>query len=124
MDLNGVKDLWRVAYSPKTKGEGKPRIENNRMQIGKFGVGKLATFALGERLTHIACTGEDVRLVSVGQSEIREQETGHPRFEIYKASLSTAKPLLESYLTDLPKPWERGWERGTSHSSKILNCGR
>jgi len=37
MDLNGLKDLWRVAYSPKDKGEGTPRIENDRLQIGKFG---------------------------------------------------------------------------------------
>ena len=115
MDLNGVKELWRIAWSPKAKGgEGKPRIENDRMQIGKFGVGKLATFALGKRLTHIACVGENVRFVSVGQSEIREQEGGgRPHFEISKASLDTAKTFLESYLTDLPKPWEKKWDKWT-----------
>ncbi len=114
MDLNGVKGLWKIAYSPKAKaGENQLRIENDRMQIGKFGVGKLATFALGKRLTHIACTGSDVRLVSVGQSEIRQQATGRPRFKIFKASLSTAKPMLESFLVELPKPWEQDWNTWT-----------
>jgi DNA-binding protein Fis len=115
MDLNGVKDLWRIAYSPKAKaGQNQPRIENDRMQIGKFGVGKLATFSLGRRLTHIACTGSDVRLVSVGQSEIREQEKGgRPRFKIFKVSLNVAKPLLDRFLEELPKPWERGWSTWT-----------
>ena len=115
MDLSGVKELWRIAWSPKAKeGEGKPRIDNDRMQIGKFGVGKLATFALGKRLTHIACDGENVRFVSVGQSEIREQEGGgRPRFEISKASIDTAKTFLQSCLADLPKPWDRKWDKWT-----------
>jgi hypothetical protein len=114
MDLSGVKDLWRIAFSPKTKAGGDQlRIDNNRMQIGKFGVGKLATFALGKRLTHIAFDGSDVRLVSVGESEIREQESGRPRFKIFKASLNAAKPMLESFLDELPKPWERAWPTWT-----------
>src|ERR1700674_3798342 len=33
MDLKGIKDLWRVAHSPKAKEDvNLQRIENNRMQ--------------------------------------------------------------------------------------------
>lgn len=114
MNLAGVKDLWKVAYSPKVKKEGEPRIDNNRMQVGKFGVGKLAVFALGQRLTHISCVGNTVRLVSVGQSEIKEQgQDRRPTFQIYSVPLNKAKGILEPYFSELPKPWERKWPTWT-----------
>jgi hypothetical protein len=84
------------------------------MQIGKFGVGKLAAFALGERLTHIACVNNTVRLVSVGQSEIKEQgQDRRPNFEKYSMPLKKAKPLLETYLSHLPQPWDQKWTTWT-----------
>lgn len=114
MDLSGLKDLWRVAHSPKNKGEGKPRIDNDRMQIGKFGVGKLAAFALGARLTHVACVNGNVRVVSVGQNEIKEKKSGvAPSFGVFKMSIKEAIPLIEPHFGNLPKPWQEGWETWT-----------
>ncbi len=113
MDLDGLKSLWKVAVSPKVR-DGQPRVEHGRMQIGKFGVGKLAAFALGARLTHVACVKNEVRIVSVGQSEIKEKSSGKPpTFDVYKTSLEKAKKLLEPSLVDLPKPWERQWPTWT-----------
>ena len=114
MDLNGLKDLWKVAYSPKDKGEATPRIENDRLQIGKFGVGKLAAFALGERLTHVTCVDGNVRVVSVGQIDLKQKKSGEPpKFEVYKMDLSKAIPILGQYFKDVPKPWEIGWDSWT-----------
>ncbi|MBI4392575.1 MAG: ATP-binding protein [Euryarchaeota archaeon] len=114
MDLKGLKNLWRVADSPKVKKGGQARIDNNRMQIGKFGVGKLAAFALGARLTHVACVGGNVRVVSVGQDEIKEKKGGKaPTFTVFRTTINEAKPLLEPYLKELPKPWEEGWPNWT-----------
>src|SRR5262245_13687897 len=48
MDFDGLRDLWMVAKSPKATASGE-RIDNNRLQIGKFGVGKLAAYSLGKR---------------------------------------------------------------------------
>lgn len=91
MDLTGLKKLWRVADSPKIKSEEEPRIDNNRMQIGKFGVGKLAAFALGARLTHIACVKGKVRIISVGQGEIKEKKSGKaPSFTVLRMPLKDA----------------------------------
>jgi len=113
MDVAGLKNLWKVAWSPKVKN-GEPRVENNRLQIGKFGVGKLAAFALGGRLTHVACVNEKVRVVSVGQSEIKEQKGGaRPTFAVYMMPLEKAKQLLAPLLANLPKPWERSWKTWT-----------
>jgi predicted N-acetyltransferase YhbS len=114
MDLQGLKGLWRVADSPKAKNSGQERIDNNRMQIGKFGVGKLAAFALGARLSHVVCVNGSVRVVSVGQNEIKEKKKGTaPTFAVFKMTVEKAKPILAPYLKELPKPWEENWPNWT-----------
>ena len=116
MDLEGIKGLWRVAHSPKVTNSNadSPRIANNRLQIGKFGVGKLAAFALGERLTHVTCVDGSVRVISVGQSEIRAKSGNRaPEFDVFKLPLNKAKNALLGLLNDLPRPWEKDWTRWT-----------
>jgi len=117
MDHEGIRTLWQVARSPKVAAEGETRVANGRMQIGKFGVGKLAAFALGERLTHVACIKGAVRVISVGQREIREikDKAGRkaPVFAVYRLPLGKAKSLLTPLLADLPRPWDRGWPSWT-----------
>lgn len=114
MDLEGLKKLWKVADSPKDHGTSEPRIENDRMQIGKFGVGKLAAFALGGRLTHVVCVKDEVRMVSVGQADIKLKKIGEaPTFKVFYMSLEKAIPLLDSHFAKLPKPWKNGWTTWT-----------
>jgi hypothetical protein len=114
MDFQGICDLWQVARSPKVASGGKPRIANGRMQIGKFGVGKLAAFALGERLTHVTCVKGAVRIISVGQRQIKDRASGKaPVFRVYRLSLDKAKKLLTPFFTNLPKPWDNGWATWT-----------
>jgi hypothetical protein len=49
MDYNGLKEHWIIGRSNKIS-----RISiSRRKQIGKFGIGKLATYVLANRLTHI-----------------------------------------------------------------------
>ncbi len=114
MDVHGLHGLWQVASSPKAVPDGQPRIANRRMQIGKFGVGKLAAFALGSSLTHVACVKGAVRMISVNQSQIRDKAHGRrPTFDVFNLPMSKARPLLENLLADLPKPWDRGWPTWT-----------
>lgn len=113
MDFKGMQALWQVARSPKIKDDGL-RIANKRMQIGKFGVGKLAAFALGERLTHVTCLNGMVRIISVGQHEIKDKTGGKaPAFRVYRLPLAKAKTLLAPILSDLPKPWDKDWATWT-----------
>jgi hypothetical protein len=51
MDTVGLKDHWLIGISRKRELSTPPR---NRQQIGKFGIGKLATYVLARRLTHIS----------------------------------------------------------------------
>jgi hypothetical protein len=51
MDATGLKQHWLIGISNKRKRSDLPR---GRQQIGKFGIGKLATYVLANRLTHIS----------------------------------------------------------------------
>jgi hypothetical protein len=114
MSFAGLRDLWRVADSPKKPNSKGSRIANNRLQIGKFGVGKLAAYALGKRLTHVATTGGVTRVISVGEDEIRTRSRGGaPKFKVYKVTAAKARPLLQKFFEGLPSPWERGWDSWT-----------
>ena len=115
MDFDGLKGLWQVARSPKAAAaiDGN-RIANGRMQIGKFGVGKLAAFALGERLTHVTCVKDTVRVISVGQHEIKDKAGRKaPTFKVLKLTTAKAKDALKGLFTGIPAPWEHGWKTWT-----------
>lgn len=51
MDTGGLKDHWLIGISNKRNLTEFPR---GRQQIGKFGIGKLATYVLAGRLTHFS----------------------------------------------------------------------
>ncbi|MHB1528627.1 MAG: ATP-binding protein [Acidiferrobacteraceae bacterium] len=60
MDVNGFRALWSVATSKKRQAA----TLNGRKQIGKFGVGKLATYILANQLTHI-CKATDSKIRAI-----------------------------------------------------------
>jgi Histidine kinase-, DNA gyrase B-, and HSP90-like ATPase len=51
MDAEGLKQHWLIGISNKRR---LPALPRGRQQIGQFGIGKLATYVLAERLTHIS----------------------------------------------------------------------
>ena len=68
MDVAGLETLWTITSDHKRK------IENpKRPQIGKFGIGKLATYILASEITFI-CKAADakIRTVSVNYHDIEE----------------------------------------------------
>jgi hypothetical protein len=70
MDEDGLKALWAVATSNKRKS-----AQSGRPQIGKFGIGKLATYILADCLTYV-CKASDgvVRAVTMDYRRIDEQK--------------------------------------------------
>ncbi len=50
MDANSLKQHWLIGISDKRHLASLPK---GRQQIGKFGIGKLATYVLSNRLTHL-----------------------------------------------------------------------
>ena len=102
MDLNGLRDLWRIAFSPK---EDCPE-RFHRPLIGKFGVGKLATYVLAERLTYL-CKSADgiIRRVTMNYGEVdtireslpRNSLLNHLELEVFELS----EVELDQALTDI-----------------------
>ena len=61
MDMEGLHLLWRIANSEKRKVEEKREYSEtggsaDRPPIGKFGIGKLATYVLARQVTYICRT--------------------------------------------------------------------
>ena len=60
MDAGGLKQHWLIGKS--LKRDLLTKLPLGRQQIGKFGIGKLATYVLANRLTHISKVGGEVLL--------------------------------------------------------------
>ena len=66
MDVDGLKHLWWIARSPKNVGERVVTLgDHSRAMIGKFGIGKLASYAVGSGLAHLCRRDNRFLLVAV-----------------------------------------------------------
>lgn len=75
MDVDGLRDLWHIGRSSKRDEDVAKR--RGRKQIGKFGIGKLATYAIARNITYIARTeGGDVLSATLDYNAFDENPTG------------------------------------------------
>lgn len=83
MDVEGLRQLWQIAMSPKAS---EPK-QWGRAMVGKFGIGKLATYVLAEKFTYI-CKADDgvIRRVTMDYTDVDTND-------------SDAKP---KFISDLP----------------------
>lgn len=74
MDVEGLRELWHIAFSPKQNNP----VQHGRQVIGKFGIGKLATYVLANKLTYI-CKASDgvIRRVTMDYGTIDIQKGAH-----------------------------------------------
>lgn len=73
MDASELKSLWWVARSPKaatTRIVQDPKRGPDRKQIGKFGIGKLASYSAGDEISHLSRRGNDFHLVTVDYGKV------------------------------------------------------
>lgn len=121
MDVQGLQDLWRIGKSRKRDDESSKRRE----PIGKFGIGKLATYVLAEELTYIVLKDGVYRAVTMDyqmvQGDMSDPHTLNlevaelTREEAQEALLSNLqdygvrmKPVLETLFPDTdsgPEHW-------------------
>jgi hypothetical protein len=111
MDLDGLKRLWWIARSQKS---GEERIATSadgatsRKMIGKFGIGKLASCAVGNRLAHLCRQGAQYLLVSVDYGEAPKLTDSDDRQErgfstpVRSLDESTAREFVESLFRATP----------------------
>lgn len=73
MDEAGIQAMWKIARSPKQAEGARTRTEGGRERqvIGKFGIGKLASYAVGERISHLCKRGGEYLLVGIDYREVQ-----------------------------------------------------
>jgi hypothetical protein len=100
MDIDGLHQLWRIADSPKAQNP----THLGRPVVGKFGIGKLATYVLADQLTHI-CRTEDgiIRRVTMDYGALRAEDPDkHDKLvsdmmvEIYEATIEEVRSLVSA----------------------------
>jgi hypothetical protein len=84
MNEEGLKNLWHIAFSTKSDETAR----HGRQLIGKFGIGKLATYVLADKLTYI-CKSKDgiIRRVTMDYGAVADQSQRNPGSLINKLKL-------------------------------------
>ena len=107
MDPQGLRRHWLIGISNKRELAALPRA---RKQIGKFGIGKLATYVLANRLTHVSrragkyySTSMDYRAI-----EKRVDRAVEPKAPV-KIAL---RELTKAEARTAVKPWVNAATRG------------
>ena len=100
MAQEGLKRHWLIGISNKRKLSALPR---GRQQIGKFGIGKLATYVLANRLTHISKCGGKYYSTSMDYRTIdrRVDQQIEPKSPIELA----LRELTEKQARQAVEPW-------------------
>lgn len=94
MDVSGLAQLWSIASSTKRDSP----VTTDRKQIGKFGIGKLATYVLANELTYI-CKASDgvIRLVTMDYRRIDEAKSKHlDQLELLVREVKNENELYEA----------------------------
>jgi len=104
MDAGGLKQHWLIGKSDKRDLITLPL---DRQQIGKFGIGKLATYVLAHRLTHISKKNDKYYSTSMNFAEVDNRgdadiEPKSPiKIALRELTEEQAKAALKQWL-DLP----------------------
>lgn len=80
MDDEGLANLWQIGRSNKRTEEIEQR--SGRKQIGRFGIGKLATYTIANRLTYITRSQNKIRAVTINFADFSASGTGGGELEI------------------------------------------
>ena len=110
MDADGLERHWLIGVSNKRSLSALPR---GRQQIGKFGIGKLSTYVLANRLTHISRTGSNYYSTSMDFKKIddrvgTEVEPTEPvRISLRKLTAQEARTAIEPWTSSKAFPKEK-----------------
>ena len=108
MDEKGLTDHWLIGVSRKRReGFSSPK---GRKQIGKFGIGKLATYVLSRRLTHICKVGSIYYSTSMDYTKIPAGEGGGIHTE--ERVILPLRTLTEKEAKEAVTPWLEGHKSG------------
>ena len=115
MNPDALKDHWIIGRSKRRNESSK----SGRKQIGKFGIGKLATYVLAERLTHICksdgkffATTMDYTAALASPQQVETYEFGEEGVFNDKKITIPISLLSEGEAEQLLRPWTKGSKEG------------
>ena len=101
MDEDGLKELWQIATSRKRDPD---RESAKRPPIGRFGIGKLASYVLAHQLTHITKVGGVYRAVTMDFHDVERDKTAEQqtlKLPIRELTEAQAKLLLTPLIKEM-----------------------
>ena len=105
MDEDGFRQLWRVADSTKNG----PLVKGRRAPIGQFGIGKLASYVLAWKLTHVSYVDGRLLLTVMDFHKCTgKQSDGAGRVDVTLRQVdeAVAKSHLEEIARRDPSAWD------------------
>ena len=111
MDVEGLKELWEIAKSPKSGERVEERNGKERKIIGKFGIGKLASYAVGEVISHVCRHQGEFYLVSIDYATV--YGSTRVRAPIIRLLEDRAVELVKSLFSELPPSADRMLQGGS-----------
>ena len=107
MDIEGLKKLWWIAKSPKTAQRNATLEGKERKLIGKFGIGKLASYSVGNVISHLCRHGPQFYLVCVDYQQIHVPQDGDITAPVVRLTADKAEDLVSSLFTTQPASAEQ-----------------
>src|SRR5947209_6560105 len=89
MDLGALKNLWNVGRSGKRTDQSYLKLVS-RTQIGKFGIGKLAAYAIAETISYYTCSKSTILHSTLNFAQF-EAGTNVVDVSIYRMELDDPK---------------------------------
>ena len=76
MNMDGLRELWMIADSNKRiRVREKAAAKQGRLPIGRFGIGKLASYVIGRRISHICKNEKKYLIVTMDYTDLIPDET-------------------------------------------------
>lgn len=95
MDHDELKNLWKVGESTKRlHGDG----DSDRLPIGRFGIGKLATYILANNLTYICKKSNRYLATQMDYTKIHKESGENLTLDEIELSEEEAFSLLQPYI--------------------------
>jgi hypothetical protein len=110
MNPTGLHQLWHIGLSNKRSTD----FRAARKQIGKFGIGKLATCTIANKLTYVTKTPDGIFSVTI---DYRDLEKG-PTDEVKKIDLPMQR--IGDWAAFAAEPWFQRWCRAASIPEKAF----
>lgn len=134
MDLGGLRDLWQIGESTRRI---RPPARPERNPVGKFGIGKLATYVLANELTYVCKRGDVFLATTMDYRKVKGRlaERGRVLLDVVELTEDEANGTLSDVLgeeepvpalfgPDAPPNWTAALMSSLKDRGRRLERGR